>query len=151
MARLLLRGQALPVFCVPMVSLASWNIRGLNRVPKQQEVQQVVRDNQLSVCAVLESHVHFSKLQQICSKVFIHWNWNSNARKCVGGSRIIFGWDPQLVDLMLISDTDQVLHCQISTRTTHKSFFCSIVYAGNYYIHRRELWTDLNKHKLFVG
>lgn len=40
-----------------MFSIASWNIRGLNRLTKQNEVREVVRENGLSMCAILESHV----------------------------------------------------------------------------------------------
>nr|GEW94020.1 zinc finger, CCHC-type [Tanacetum cinerariifolium] len=40
------------------------NIRGLNRTPKQSEVRQVVNENQLSVCVILESHVDISALSK---------------------------------------------------------------------------------------
>lgn len=135
---------------VIMISMASWNIRGMNHVPKQNDVQQVVRENNLCVCAVLESHIHFSKLQKICSRVFTRWNWVSNVNHCAGGSRIILGWDPQLVDLMILSSSDQVIHCQVCVRADQKSFFYSFIYAGNNYMHRRELWRNLCKHSIFV-
>lgn len=67
--------QALPVQMVLMFSVVSWNIWGLNRVPKQKEVQDVIRDNSLSICAILESHVDISKLQNVCNKVFFRWTW----------------------------------------------------------------------------
>ncbi|GKA91797.1 auxin efflux carrier, partial [Tanacetum coccineum] len=38
--RLLLREQALPLVRFPMINVASWNIRGLNFTPKQNEVRQ---------------------------------------------------------------------------------------------------------------
>ncbi|GKA98105.1 hypothetical protein Tco_0825999 [Tanacetum coccineum] len=72
-------------------SLAAWNIRGLNRTPKQSEVPQVVNENQLSVCAILESHVDLSALSKVCSKVFCSWDWTSNASLCPFGCRIIVG------------------------------------------------------------
>nr|GEY24077.1 hypothetical protein [Tanacetum cinerariifolium] len=61
-----IRKQALPHLTVLMFSLATWNIRGLNRTPKQSEVRQVVNENQLSVCAILESHVDISALSKDC-------------------------------------------------------------------------------------
>ncbi|GJV01911.1 hypothetical protein Tco_1335480 [Tanacetum coccineum] len=59
------RGQALPLIQFLMCSIASWNIRGLNFSPKQREVKQVIFENQLSVCAILESHVRDSNLDNV--------------------------------------------------------------------------------------
>ena len=56
-----------------MFSIASWNIRGLNHSPKQKEVRQVVNENNLSVCAVLESHVDASVVYDTCRKVCRRW------------------------------------------------------------------------------
>nr|GFC04621.1 hypothetical protein [Tanacetum cinerariifolium] len=57
-----------------MCSIASWNIRGLNFSPKQKEVRQMFYENKLSVCAILESHAHESKLEKLCSYVLIIGN-----------------------------------------------------------------------------
>ncbi|GJU69972.1 polypyrimidine tract-binding protein homolog 2 isoform X1 [Tanacetum coccineum] len=77
--RLLLKGSK-PTTLVrfPMINVASWNIRGLNFTPKQNEVRQVISENNLSVFAILESHVVKSKLMKMCSLVFRHWDWTSN-------------------------------------------------------------------------
>ena len=69
MMRLIQREQALPLMMFPMYSIASWNIRGLNCTPKQSEVRQVINENSLNVCAILESHVDISKLERVCAKV----------------------------------------------------------------------------------
>jgi hypothetical protein len=69
------RRQALPIQRFLMFSVASWNIRGMNQSPKQNEVRQVIHDNKLSVCEILELHVTSSSLDRLCSKVFRHWSW----------------------------------------------------------------------------
>ncbi|GJX66944.1 putative reverse transcriptase domain, reverse transcriptase zinc-binding domain protein [Tanacetum coccineum] len=51
---------------------------GLNHPLKQSEVPQVVNENNLSICAILESHVEVSSLANVCSKVFQTWEWTSN-------------------------------------------------------------------------
>ncbi|GJT28636.1 putative RNA-directed DNA polymerase, eukaryota, reverse transcriptase zinc-binding domain protein [Tanacetum coccineum] len=73
-----LRRQTLPMMMFLMFSVAAWNVRGLNHAPKQSEVRQIVNENQLSVCAILESHVDLSSLSKVCSKVFWCWDWMSN-------------------------------------------------------------------------
>nr|XP_043630425.1 uncharacterized protein LOC122601751 [Erigeron canadensis] len=58
-----------------------------------------------------------------------------------GGSRIILGWDPCIVDVMVLSATDQVIHKQIYYKIDKKAMLCSFVYAHNSYLDRRELWS----------
>ncbi|GJV04294.1 trichome birefringence-like protein 3 [Tanacetum coccineum] len=48
---------------------------------------EVVSDNHLSICAILESHVDISALSTVCSKVFRIWDWTSNASLCNKGCR----------------------------------------------------------------
>ncbi|XP_022003165.1 uncharacterized protein LOC110900588 [Helianthus annuus] len=133
-----------------MISLAVWNVRGLNRPLKQNEVRQVVKNNKLSLCAILESHVDMDNLRKVCNVVFRRWDWISNGSCCNKGARIILGWDPVEVDVMVLAQSAQVLHVQINCKDNKRIFFCSLVYAANYYVHRQELWQNLRVHKAFI-
>ncbi|XP_022030699.1 uncharacterized protein LOC110931622 [Helianthus annuus] len=97
-----------------------------------------------------ESHVEVSNLPKVCKAVFRWWNWTSNGGHCVKGTRIIVGWNPAILDVMVLSETDQVMHLQIILKQSKKMFFCSVIYAANYYISRRDLWKQLSLHKNFV-
>ncbi|XP_071697485.1 uncharacterized protein [Rutidosis leptorrhynchoides] len=44
-----------------------------------------------------------------------------------------------------------VVHCLVSLVNDNKRFYVSVVYAKNYYIHRRSLWDNLCMHTNFVG
>nr|GEU60554.1 hypothetical protein [Tanacetum cinerariifolium] len=145
-----IRGQALPRIAFPMFSMASWNIRGLNRTPKQSEVRQVVTENNLSMCVILESHVDVSSLSSICSKVFRNWDWISNVNLCNKGCRIILGWNKDIVDVLLLSQSDQVVNTRVFHKADNKVLYCSFIYAGNKTIERRTLWADLELHKYVV-
>ncbi|KAK1406264.1 hypothetical protein QVD17_41555 [Tagetes erecta] len=129
---------------------AAWNIRGLNRPLKQNEVKRVIQENNIQICAVLESHVSVDRLASICKRVFRDWDWSSNGNFCDKGTRIILGWNPNVVDVMVISQASQVVHAQVFFKKGGQSFLCSFVYAKNYYCDRRELWEQLNKHKIFA-
>nr|GEW18412.1 hypothetical protein [Tanacetum cinerariifolium] len=86
---------------------------GLNRTPKQSEIRQVVSENNLSVCVILESHVELlSILSSICYKVFRSWDWTSNASICAKGCRIILGWNKDVVDVMVVAQSDLVIHAK---------------------------------------
>ncbi|PWA72744.1 RNA-directed DNA polymerase, eukaryota, Reverse transcriptase zinc-binding domain protein [Artemisia annua] len=103
----------------------------MNQSPKQNEVRQVIGENQLSICAILESHVSNSRLQDLCMRVFKGWDWTSNGSFCSSGSRIILGWNVDAVDLNVVAMTDQVVHTFIRFKADKKELFCSFVYAHN--------------------
>nr|GEX06939.1 hypothetical protein [Tanacetum cinerariifolium] len=126
------------------------NSKGASTPVVEKEVRQVVNDNHLDVCAILEYHVDVSCLSNICSRVFSRWRWTSNGSLCDKGSRIIPGWDPDHVDIMIVSQTDQVMHTQVIIKADKKMLFCSFVYAGNEYIQRRILWHNLEVHNAHV-
>ncbi|GJY38271.1 RNA-directed DNA polymerase, eukaryota, reverse transcriptase zinc-binding domain protein [Tanacetum coccineum] len=133
-----------------MYSIASWNIRGLNHTPKQKEVRQVMNENCLNVCAILESHVDIGKLEKVCSKVCNRWKWSSNRSFCSKGSRIILGWNDDIVDVLVLSCSSQEMHTQIILKSDHKALFCTFVYASNSYDTCHQLWKSLEVHKHFV-
>lgn len=144
-------GQALPVLKVPVINVAAWNIRGLNQLPKQMEVRSLIRENHISLCAILESRVAVKTLKKVCSKVFGSWAWTSNGKLCNHGTRIIFGWDHNALDVMVINQSTQTVHCQVTCRSSKISFFCSFIYAANNHYVRRDLWNELIMHKRFVA
>lgn len=54
--------------------VATWNIKSMNQLKKLDEIQQLIREKKLSVCAVLETHVKHHKIVTTTSKVFGNWN-----------------------------------------------------------------------------
>ncbi|GJX41003.1 hypothetical protein Tco_0255993 [Tanacetum coccineum] len=122
----------------------------MNQTPKQKEVRQVIYENNLCLCAILESHVANSNLQGMCSKKFKNWHWTSNGLSCVKGSRIILGWNPNIVKVVVISFDAQVMHTSIYFKDDKKELFCSFVYAHNRYLQRRDLWCNLITHKAYI-
>ncbi|XP_021992554.1 uncharacterized protein LOC110889344 [Helianthus annuus] len=94
-----------------------------------------------------ESHVAVNKLNKICEKIFRNWKWTSNGGVCHRGTRVILGWNADDIDLMVISQSDQVIHAQVLLKSVKKKIFCSFVYAENKYQDRRSLWADLCNFK----
>ncbi|GJS24787.1 RNA-directed DNA polymerase, eukaryota, reverse transcriptase zinc-binding domain protein [Tanacetum coccineum] len=123
----------------------------MNLSPKQSEVRHVINENNLAVCAILESHIASSRLDVICKRVFRHWYWASNSSSCFKGTRIILGWNADIVDTSIISQSDQVMHTRIWIKAERKELFCSFIYAHNRYTHRRGLWDSLCMHKCFIN
>ena len=133
-----------------MMSIGVWNIRGLNKGVKQKEVIDVIKENNLGICAVLETHVKILNLKSVCAKTFGHWDWVSNNSCCEAGTRIIVGWNPRIVDVMVISQSRQVIHCYVRFCESNYSMYLSFIYAASNYLDRRDLWENLKKHKMVV-
>ncbi|GJX75386.1 hypothetical protein Tco_0313981 [Tanacetum coccineum] len=124
--------------------------KGMNLSPKQNEVRQVIFENNLSVCAILESHVAESNLDRMCKFVFNHWDWVSNAMTSTKGTRIIVGWNRNDVDVTVIHQESQAVHTRIWLKVERKELFFSFIYAHNRYIHRRSLWNGLCLHYNYI-
>ncbi|GJZ92618.1 RNA-directed DNA polymerase, eukaryota, reverse transcriptase zinc-binding domain protein [Tanacetum coccineum] len=122
----------------------------MNFSPKQSEVRHVISENNLSICAILESHVLDSNLQRLCSLVFPHWDWTLNGSSCSKGTRIILGWNHNEVDVAVINQDDQCIHTRVWFKKERKELFCSFVYAHNRYTQQRALWQCLCLHKVYV-
>lgn len=111
------------------MKIAFWNIRGLNQASKQKEVRELIKEECLSICCVLETHLNKRKLDNVAVKTLGEWDWLSNSNKCDRGCRILIGWDKKIVNLMVIDRSDQAILCYIETIEGGKKFYCSIVYA----------------------
>ncbi|GJS84397.1 hypothetical protein Tco_0750938, partial [Tanacetum coccineum] len=109
-----------------------------------------VNVNYVYVCAILESHVNISSLSKVCSRVFRSWDWSSNAGLCDKGCRIIIGCNVDVVDLMVIAQSNQVVHVKVIHKTTRQVLFLSFIYAANLPTVRRFLWRNLEAHKYVV-
>ncbi|GJZ58069.1 hypothetical protein Tco_0613563, partial [Tanacetum coccineum] len=91
----------------------------------------VISENNLFVCAILESHVDDSNLHKLCSLVFRHWDWSSNGAWCDKGTRIILGWNHNDVDVVVLNQDDQTIHTRVWLKADRKELFCLFVYARN--------------------
>nr|GEX99632.1 hypothetical protein [Tanacetum cinerariifolium] len=91
-------------------------------------VKDVINDNNLCLCAILESHVANSNLQ---------------------GSGIILGWNPNIVKVVVILYDAQVMHVCVYFKDDKKELIFSFVYAYNQYMQRRDLWRNLTTHKAY--
>ncbi|KAK1381256.1 hypothetical protein POM88_028000 [Heracleum sosnowskyi] len=68
-----------------------------------------------------------------------------------GGKEDVIGWDPGQYDVMELFTTDQVIHCLVNQISSGDHFFCSVIYAENDHVIRRQLWHSLNIFSQLVG
>nr|GEU84025.1 RNA-directed DNA polymerase, eukaryota, reverse transcriptase zinc-binding domain protein [Tanacetum cinerariifolium] len=84
------------------------------------------------------------------NKVFKAWDWTSNAHLCSKGCRIVLGWNTEVVNIIVLAQTNQAIHMKMIHKTSNEILFCSFIYAGNTTSERRLLWTELGLHKHVV-
>ncbi|GKC47623.1 RNA-directed DNA polymerase, eukaryota, reverse transcriptase zinc-binding domain protein, partial [Tanacetum coccineum] len=123
------------------------------RILKQQVHSKIgastPTDEVFNVRSSLAGNINVN-LHNLCSKVFKQWKWTSNGVSCSKGSRIILGWNPDIVKVVVIAYDDQVMHTCVHFKDDKKDLFCSVIYAHNRYMQRRALWHNLVTHKAYV-
>ena len=75
-----------------MMIILSWNVRGLNIIPKQKDIQNLVIDHSLDVFCIQETKLSVGSMVQHASSIWTHGKF-----QCVGAMRIAGGlaifWD----------------------------------------------------------
>ncbi|GKF70793.1 hypothetical protein Tco_0203850, partial [Tanacetum coccineum] len=54
-------------------------------------------------------HVDVAVVYDTCKKVCHRWKWTSNGSLCPKGSRIILGWNDDIMDIMIMAQTNQIM------------------------------------------
>ncbi|GJT19200.1 RNA-directed DNA polymerase, eukaryota, reverse transcriptase zinc-binding domain protein [Tanacetum coccineum] len=73
--------------------IACWNIRSMNKLKKQKEVVKLIKEEGLSVCAIIETHLKPGRINEVSKRCFGNWNWVSNSVYSINSCRILVGWD----------------------------------------------------------
>ncbi|GJU13272.1 RNA-directed DNA polymerase, eukaryota, reverse transcriptase zinc-binding domain protein [Tanacetum coccineum] len=69
--------------------IALWNVRGLGKLAKQNDVKNLMNDEKLSIGVIFETRLKGPKVKRIGDKVFGRWSWFDNAHLCIRGCRIM--------------------------------------------------------------
>ncbi|GJY77058.1 RNA-directed DNA polymerase, eukaryota, reverse transcriptase zinc-binding domain protein [Tanacetum coccineum] len=80
--------------------MAALNVRGICNKDMQKEVRSFIKNEKLSICASLETHVKERKLQRICGFVYDRWRWVSNMKDSDKSCRIIERKEASLEDCL---------------------------------------------------
>jgi len=124
------------------MSIAAWNIRGLNWPNKQEEVKIFLNTHSIGLIGLLETKVKLSKVDMIANNIFPGWRWISNFDMHHGG-RVWVAWKPSLYDVRLLSKAEQYVHCEVNSLSVNRTFHMTFVYGHNLDQHRASLWEDL--------
>ncbi|XP_074300965.1 uncharacterized protein LOC141632305 [Silene latifolia] len=130
--------------------LSSWNIRGLNKLVKQIEVNKFLTQNKLDIIGILETRVKENKSQRILRNKFRGYSSFCNYSKHYNG-RIWLVWNPSTTRVTVLQVHAQVLHCHVHHLATGRAFHLSVVYGSNCPVKRVSLWDSLTAMAPQVG
>lgn len=125
------------------MNVGAWNVRGLHFPQKQEVVRKALRDNALSLLALMETKLKPHQIEENMRKGFDTWNFVDNSAYSDKG-RIIILWNNNLVELVKIGCTDQAIFCKITCKITSISFFFAAVYGLHSVVARRPLWDSIS-------
>ncbi|XP_074291836.1 uncharacterized protein LOC141618644 [Silene latifolia] len=122
--------------------ISSWNIRGLNKLVKQMEVNKFLTQNKLDILGILETRVKENKSQRIPRNKFRDYSSFCNYSKHYNG-RIWLVWNSSTTRVTMLQVHAQVLHFHVHHLATGRAFYLSVVYGSNCPVKRASLWDSL--------
>ena len=128
--------------CIFIMIFGCWNIRGLNDPLKQREVRNLIKDEKLSLCGLVETKVLEKNKDVILKTIDRSWKVECNYNFSSLG-RIWVCWNPFDVTVLVVGSSEQVIHCRVSSVDSTWECMISIVYGDNCNVRREALWADL--------
>ncbi|KAK2658720.1 hypothetical protein Ddye_005253 [Dipteronia dyeriana] len=99
-------------------------------------------DHKLSLVCLVETRVRKTNTPLVVNSVFKNWDILDNYSSHDLG-RIWVGWDPRILKISKISETDQIIHCLACILDSNDQFNISFVYGSNDERARRALWDNM--------
>ena len=125
-----------------MDSILAWNVRGLNKLSKQQEVRKFISSHNIKFFSLLETRVKIPNMGILYQNVCDDWCFTTNS--CITDrGRIVVAWRAEVFTLDVLMVTAQMIHCRIDPVGPQPWFYCSFVYGYNERNAREALWKDL--------
>lgn len=124
------------------MNIISWNVRGLNKPHKIQEVGDFIHINKPDVIALVENKLKdrktYKSVKNIRSKAHFRTN-NSEGSE----GRILLAWNNSHCDVKLVNYIDQLMTCICKVLATNNDFVLIVVYAKFFAKYREKLLEHL--------
>ncbi|XP_019261589.1 PREDICTED: uncharacterized protein LOC109239475 [Nicotiana attenuata] len=133
------------------MSVITWNVRGLNKTYKQNEVLEFIKGNNKAIIALVEHRVKEHKTNKVIKKIASGWKWTSNS-STRHKSRIWVIWDPRIYTFEPVEVDEQLIHGQIRIISKSITFGFSAIYGLHTIKDRLNLWKKLRQiHSMQQG
>ncbi|KAL9239084.1 hypothetical protein vseg_013436 [Gypsophila vaccaria] len=126
-----------------MDNLGFWNVRGMNRVQKQKDINFFLHNKEVGLFGLLETKIKSSALTKTYSS-FNSWSISTNSGYHNGG-RIWILWKPNMYKIQFLEYNAQYIHMKVEFVTYRTTFYLTMVYAFNGILERNPLWLGLRR------
>ncbi|XP_043697107.1 uncharacterized protein LOC122647867, partial [Telopea speciosissima] len=106
------------------------------------EIKKVCKDHEVNLVGLFETKVKLDNCASIFDSFLTGWKYLHNG-DLDNSIQIWLGWDPNFYDVVLVQKSKQFIHAKVSIVGTSVFFFCTVVYALNSVVARKELWEDV--------
>lgn len=93
------------------MKLITWNVRGLNKLYKQKEMNEFLTVNKVSIIAIIEHRVTEQASKKIVDRIAPLWKWSNNYNTGKRG-RIWILWNPNIVSFQLETVHTQYIYME---------------------------------------
>ncbi|GJV40134.1 RNA-directed DNA polymerase, eukaryota, reverse transcriptase zinc-binding domain protein [Tanacetum coccineum] len=118
---------------------------------RQNDVINLIRDNGIHKCGIIETQLRKKYVNNVCDRVFENWDWVSNSVDSRKGCRIVVGWDLVVSVVQLLSQNSQAMHFMVKRINDSEWFYVTFIYAETNVKDRKWLWNNLKEHNVIVN
>ncbi|KAL0282288.1 UNVERIFIED_CONTAM: hypothetical protein Sradi_7265600 [Sesamum radiatum] len=131
-----------PVCGSDMITIAAWNVRGLNCIAHQHALNQLTREKGIQFLGILETRVRGGNVHTVRAGLLPGWSWFDDYAE--SGGRIWIAWNDLEVGVEILSSDVQFIHCRLCNKRTSTKCLITVVYGECDHIRRRSLWAGLH-------
>ncbi|XP_074267076.1 uncharacterized protein LOC141590379 [Silene latifolia] len=125
-----------------MGSCGFWNIRGMNRSSKQNEIKWFLNQNKVGLYELLETRIRIRNWNKMSSYFCEEWAICTN-NCCHDGGRICLLWNPSMYSVNVLDIADQCIHSEVFDKIRKTYLWFTLFYGFNEYAARESLWHRL--------
>ena len=118
-----------------------WNVRGMNKRYKQKEIKLLLQ-NKVSLAGLVETRVKSNNVRSVLQGIAPGWKALHNYDDSPKG-RIWLIWDDNWYEVKKITNSVQMLHCQVNERSKGYQLSLNVVYGLNTVEQRKSLWKEM--------
>ncbi|XP_070025132.1 uncharacterized protein [Nicotiana sylvestris] len=124
--------------------ISSWNIRGLNKRYKQNELKAFFLNLNITLLGCLETRINPRSVNKV--KIKFSKDWKKHLVEAISNNkRIWLFWKESMVQVHIHLATPQMLHYQVKEKGSNFSGYITFVYGKNKINERRDLWEQLRQ------
>ena len=123
--------------------VVSWNVRGLNSIPRQKVVRRLIESQSPDVICIQETKLSIEGLANCASRIWPQGSWQGvGALNSLGG--VACFWDPRKVSPLWWISSQFSISLVASNFETGERFFLSNIYAPTDFLGKSYLWTHIS-------